>query len=184
MVGSKFKVLLYSDGSHQAFSAAVYTATLLKNMPNMQLTIVQIHDRNQVPEGKEYSWIDTWPINPTSQWMNHALNDSDENIQKELNDILTMTNTILYKSGYDVNHQELYSNTSLSDISDTVDLILDYATQNSFGLIIMGTRGLSSLNGLVFGSLAHKLLDRSPLPVLLIKKLPQEFINSYLSESV
>ena len=38
----KFKVLLYSDGSHQAFSAAVYTATLFKNIPSMNLTVLHI----------------------------------------------------------------------------------------------------------------------------------------------
>ena len=47
----------------------------------------------------------------------------------------------------------------------------------------MGTRGLSSLKGLIFGGLAHKVLNKSAIPVLLIKKLPQEFIDSFLSDS-
>jgi nucleotide-binding universal stress UspA family protein len=183
MANSKFKVLLYADGSHQAFSAAVYTATLLKNMPNMHLTIVKIHDPKQVPEVKDYNWVDTWPINPTSEWMKHVFNNYDEDTQKEFHEILTITNTILYKSGYDVNHQELFVNTSLSNIADTVDVFLDYATQNSFKLIVMGTRGLSKLNGLIFGSLAHTVLDRSAIPVLLIKKLSKESIDRYLEEN-
>ena len=40
----KFNVVLFSDGSHQAFSAAVYTATLLKKIPNMHLTIMQLQE--------------------------------------------------------------------------------------------------------------------------------------------
>ena len=181
MVSSKYKVLLYSDGSHQAFSAAVYTATLLKNMRNMQLTVVHVHDRNQASVAKEYNWVNIWPVNPTSEWMKHALNESDVKVQNEYHGILETTNKIFYKSGYDVNHQELFSNTRLSEISDTADVILDYATQNSFELIIMGTRGLSNLNGLIFGSLAHTVLNRSVIPVLLIKKLPQESIDRFLS---
>jgi nucleotide-binding universal stress UspA family protein len=184
MTCSKFKVLLYSDGSHQAFSAAVYTSTLLKNMSNMQITIVRVHDHNQVPVEDKYSWANTWPGSPTSQWIKHVLNDADPKILEEYKKILNITNTIFFNSGYDVNHQELFSNTSLSDISDTADVIVDYAKQKSSQLIIMGTRGLSSLNGLIFGSLAHTVLNKSVIPVLLIKKLPQEFIDCYLLENV
>jgi len=175
-----FKVLLYSDGSHQAFSAAVYTAMLLKNMPNMQLTVVQVHEPDEVSAGKEYSWINTWPVTPTSEWMKHVLDESDAETKSEYHKILTKTNEIFLKSGFTVNHQELYAN---AEISETVDVILNYATKNSFELIIMGTRGLSSLKGLIFGSLAHTVLNKSVIPVLLIKKLPQNFIDNYLSDT-
>jgi len=175
-----FKVLLYSDGSHQAFSAAVYTATLLMNVPNMSLTVVRVHESDEVSMETEYSWIDTWPVSPTSEWMKHVLDESDTETTSEYHKILTRTNAIFSKSELNVNHQELYSST---EISDMVDVILEYATKNSFELIIMGTRGLSSLKGLIFGSLAHTVLNKSVIPVLLIKKLPQDFIDSYLSDT-
>lgn len=181
MTDDKFKVLLYSDGSHQAFSAAVYTATLLQNMPNMYLTVLHIHDRDMVLEEKECSWIHTWPVSPTSEWVKHVLGESNMKIQKEYNTILSKTNEIFCNHKYNVNHQELFSNTRLSEISDTVDLILDYTARNSFDLIVMGTRGHSNLQGLILGSLAHTVLNRSIMPVMLIKKLPQEFIDRYLS---
>ena len=183
MTDYKFRVLLYADGSHQAFSAAVYTATLLKNMPNMHLTIVQVHERDEVSKGTEYSWIDTWPVSPTSEWMKHVLGESDAETKREYHEILAKTNEIFLNYSFKVKHQELYSNTSLSELSNTVDVILDYATKNSFELIVIGTRGLSSLKGLIFGSLAHNLLNKSVIPVLLIKKLPQTFIDSYLSNT-
>ncbi|OLN27704.1 hypothetical protein DSOL_4423 [Desulfosporosinus metallidurans] len=47
----------------------------------------------------------------------------------------------------------------------------------------MGTRGLTTLKGLIFGCLAHNVLNRSPIPVLLVKKLPQEFIDNYCLEN-
>lgn len=183
MTGLKFKVLLYSDGSHQAFSAAVYTATLLQNMPNMYLTILHIHDRDADPEGKEISWIQTWPVNPTTEWVKHIISDSnmDMELQKEYNAIFFKTNEIFCNKKYNVNHHELFSNTRLSEISDTADLILDYAIRNPYDLIVMGTRGHSNLQGLIFGSLAHIVLTKSIIPVMLIKKLPQEFIDRYLS---
>lgn len=43
----------------------------------------------------------------------------------------------------------------------------------------MGTRGLTSLKGLIKSSLAHSVLNKSDIPVLLIKELPQEFIDRY-----
>jgi len=208
MNDSKFKVLLYSDGSHQAFSAAVYTATLLKNMPNMHLTIVQVHEADGGSLGTEYSWkelrprykryswgcskgnvyswIDTWPVSPTSDWMRRVLDEGDSAIRKQYSKILTKTNEIFSKKGLNVKHEELCSDYSISDTSDIsqiADVILDYATKGSFELIIMGTRGLSTLHRLIFGSLAYTVLNKSPIQVLLIKKLPQYIIDSYLADT-
>ncbi|KLU65208.1 universal stress protein family protein [Desulfosporosinus acididurans] len=208
MNDSKFNVLLYSDGSHQAFSAAVYTATLLKKIPNMQLTILQVQESDDEsqemsyswlelrPKYKryhwgclsenEYKWIDSWPENPSPDWMCGVLNESESSLksQKQYASILKKTNEIYQKRTANVKQQILYKKTSLNEsasISETVKMIIDYASSNPFELIIMGTRGLSTINGLIHGSLAHTVLDKSKLPVLLIKKLPQEFIDNYLA---
>lgn len=174
-----FNVLLYSDGSQQAFSAAVYAANLLKNMPNMKLTIVQVQESNEGSPGTgtEYSWIDTWPVSPTSEWMKRVI-ESDNNVKTLYQDILETTSNIFHERAKDVNHHVIYSNPS---IADTVDALLEYAEKKQFKLIIMGTRGLTTLKGLIFGCLAHNVLNRSPIPVLLIKKLPQDFIDDYCS---
>jgi nucleotide-binding universal stress UspA family protein len=176
MSDTRFDVLLYSDGSHQAFSAAVYTAVLLEKITNMHLTVVQVKESDEGVEGDEYNWIDTWPVSPTSEWMKRVLNDSDAETQNKYHEILNKTNEIFAKHSQAVSHHTLYSNPS---ISDTVDSLLNYAQSNSIKLIIMGTRGLTTLKGLIFGCLAHNVLNRSPIPVLLVKKLPQEFIDSY-----
>ena len=180
MSNSEFNVLLYSDGSHQAFSAAVYTATLLKNMPNMRLTVVQVQERDEGSMGTEYNWIDTWPVSPTSEWMKRVTDESDSDTTNHYHQILTKTNEIFKGRGLDVSHHVIYSNPS---ISDTVEALINYATKKSFRLIVMGTRGLTTLKGLVFGCLAHNVLNRSPIPVLLVKKLPQDFIDSYCSKT-
>ena len=52
--------------------------------------------------------------------------------------------------GLDVSHHALYTNTKISDTSEIEDAIIKYAKKIPFKLIIMGTRGLSALNGLGF----------------------------------
>ncbi|HZK84740.1 MAG TPA: universal stress protein [Desulfosporosinus sp.] len=176
---SKFDVLLYSDGSQQSFSAAVYTATLSKNMPNMRLTVVQVQESDEGSVGEEYKWKDTWPVSPTADWRKLVIDESDSVGISQYNKILNKTNSIFTQSGLDVRHQVIYCNPS---IPDTVEALLDYATKKQFKLIIMGTRGLTTLKGLIFGCLAHSVLNSSTIPVLLIKKLSQEFIDSYCSD--
>jgi len=178
MSESKFNVLLYSDGSQQSFSAAVYTATLLKNMPNMQLTIVQVQERDEGSMGAEYIWKDTWPVSPTEEWMKLVIDESDSVVKNQYNKIINKTNEIFTKKGLDISYQVIYCNPS---ITETVDALLEYATKKQFMLIVMGTRGLTTLKGLIFGCLAHSVLNKATIPVLLIKKLSQEFIDNYCS---
>ncbi|NYT57779.1 universal stress protein [Alcaligenaceae bacterium] len=47
--------------------------------------------------------------------------------------------------------------------------IADYAKTNNCDLIIMGTRGLGSVTGLVLGSIATKVLSLTDVPVTLVK---------------
>jgi len=58
-MNDKYNVLLYFYDSQQAFNAAVYTATLLKNMPNMHLTVIHTQEGYEDSEITEYSWLDT-----------------------------------------------------------------------------------------------------------------------------
>jgi len=180
MSGSKFNVLLYSDGSQQSFSAAVYTATLFMNMPNMHLTVVQVQESDEGSLGIQCNWKDTWPVSPTANWMKLVINESDSVVKSQYTKILNKTNEVFTLRELDVSHQVIYCNPS---ITDTADSLVEYATKKKFALMIMGTRGLTSLKGLIYGSLAYSVLNKSTIPVLLIKKLSQEFIDNYCSEN-
>ncbi len=204
----KYNVLLFSDGSHQAFSAAVYAATLLKKIPNMYLTILQVQesdDGSQKAEyswlelrpknkryywgcstGEDFNWINSWPASPKSDWVKGVLDESELGAKNQYDKILSKTNEIFMKRRLNIKHQVICTNTSISekiDISGKADAIIDYVTKNPFELIIMGSRGRSTFKGFLVGSLAHTVLNKSPLPVLLIKKLPQDYIDSFLSDT-
>ncbi|AFM42486.1 universal stress protein UspA-like protein [Desulfosporosinus acidiphilus SJ4] len=202
---SLYKVLLYIDGSNQSFSAAVYTAILFKEISNIHLTIIQIEEciggsmgieyswRELRPKykkcywgcskEKEYCWRDIWPVRPNPDWMKLVLSEANMETRNKYDRILAKTDEIFSRRGLNPNHQTLYANISVSDKSDIANMIIDYATKNSFQLLIMGTRGLPTIQGLVSGSLAQMVRSKSTIPVLLVKKLPQEFIDSYLSDT-
>lgn len=50
------------------------------------------------------------------------------------------------------------------------DEIMCYAARVNADLIICGTRGLGGFSSLLLGSVAHKLVTYSPIPVLVIKR--------------
>lgn len=49
-------------------------------------------------------------------------------------------------------------------------MITDYVTDNAIDLVVMGTKGASGVKEVVIGSNAEKVVRRSPVPVLAIKK--------------
>jgi len=187
MNDSKFNVLLYFDDSQQAFYAAVHTAILLKNMPNMHLTVLQAREGCEDSKITEYSWIDTkdlvnwamarsnvkgteyhWPIRSTTDWMKRVFDGS--NTLDKYHEILTEANEVFTERAEDVSHVVIYCNPG---ISETIEALYDYASKNSYNLIIMGTRGLMTLKVLLFGC----LVNNSPIPMLLVKKLPKGLIK-------
>lgn len=47
--------------------------------------------------------------------------------------------------------------------------IVDYANKGKFDLVIVGSRGLNSLQEMVLGSVSHKVAKRVECPVLIVK---------------
>nr|WP_295971566.1 universal stress protein [uncultured Bacillus sp.] len=47
--------------------------------------------------------------------------------------------------------------------------IVEYANQGEFDLVVIGSRGLNSLQEMVLGSVSHKVVKRVQCPVMVIK---------------
>lgn len=56
-----------------------------------------------------------------------------------------------------------------SEGGDAASVILDAATSADADLIVMGSRGLSRLEGLLVGSVSHKIVDHAVIPVLIVR---------------
>jgi nucleotide-binding universal stress UspA family protein len=50
----------------------------------------------------------------------------------------------------------------------TVDRILEYASKNGIDLIVIGTHGRGGVGHLLLGSVAERVVQRSPVPVLTV----------------
>ncbi len=54
-------------------------------------------------------------------------------------------------------------------VGDPASVAVEYARAKGCDHIVMGTRGLSPVSGLVLGSVATKVIHLSPVPVILVK---------------
>lgn len=54
-------------------------------------------------------------------------------------------------------------------VGEPAEIIAQYARETSCDQIVMGTRGLGSVGGLLLGSVATKVLHVASVPVLLVK---------------
>ena len=57
----------------------------------------------------------------------------------------------------------------IADIGDPATCIVDYARNHSCDAIVLGTRGLSDIQGLIFGSVAHKVTHLSPCTCITVR---------------
>ncbi|MCK9240981.1 universal stress protein [Desulfocurvus sp.] len=54
-------------------------------------------------------------------------------------------------------------------LGDPAGAIVRYAGENGVDLIVMGSRGLSEIEGLLLGSVTHHVLHRCAVPVLIVR---------------
>ena len=174
-----YKVLLYFDGSLHSLSAAVYTANLLNRIPNTSLTILHVLENVKGTKQEEYNLMEIWSTDPNLEWQKRLLEKVELNYEGKYSRILAKIKETFFAKGRNVTQKVIFAN---PNIPDTVEAIINYSTKKEFELIIMGTKGPSSLKGLMYGSLAHSVLNKSDIPVLLIKKLPQEFIDRFCAD--
>jgi len=135
-------LLLPVDGSEHAARATAY-ALKMAGLMHARVLLLHCHRPFPVKLGEPY-------------------------FQKAIDRIMVDSNALLepFRSTLSENGVEA---TDLIMEGPPADKICDVARVESCEMIIMGSRGRSDLKGLLLGSVAHRVLQQSPCPVLVVR---------------
>lgn len=140
------KYLLAVDGSKNAHRAAEYLLDLVKHDYDLDITVIHV-------------------VNYKKEIYNFSPFTDVQDIKKVIfehgNQVLEQQTTIFDNAGVKVNKVVVDGDAGFE--------IAKYAKKGGFSQIVLGSRGLSDLKGLVLGSVSHKVLHFAQCPVTLVK---------------
>ncbi|WP_078549119.1 universal stress protein [Litchfieldia alkalitelluris] len=136
------KILLASDGSNHAVRAAEKAAYIASGTPNAVLEIVYV-------------------VDSTTSKTDVLHNGNTELIEQNRKQRLEKTEELLKAKNIDYKITLLHGDAGPS--------IVDYANDQDFNLVVLGSRGLNALQEMVLGSVSHKVAKRVNCPVLIVK---------------
>ena len=137
------KLLLAVDGSEHALHAARMAADLARSMKSTELRIVVA-----------YESIPPYLGEPNMQYAIDArMKDSQSVLEKAVKAVGEIPGKV---------------STEMLEGSPA-DAIIDVATTRKSDVIVMGSRGLGRLAGLLLGSTSQKVVSHAPCPVLIVR---------------
>lgn len=136
------KILLAADGSEHSIRTAERAAELALLQGNGEITIVYVIDGEQSKS------------DVLSEGDHGIIEQRRQQRLKPIEEILTDKN-VLYQ--VDIRH------------GDPGPTIVKYANEQSFDIVIIGSRGLNTLQEMVLGSVSHKVAKRAKCPVMIVK---------------
>jgi nucleotide-binding universal stress UspA family protein len=136
------RILLASDGSEHARRAAEKAVYIASGTTNASIDLVYVVDA---------STSKTDVLNNTNSQM----------IEQKRKQRLEKTQQILEGANLEYKVTVLHGEAGPS--------IVDYANKQKFDLVVIGSRGLNTLQEMVLGSVSHKVAKRVECPVLIVK---------------
>ncbi len=136
-------ILLAVDGSDHALRAAQKAAELARSVKSSEMHVVVVYD--------------TIPVYLGEPNMQIAINSRKGEAEKILADAVAEVGDVPCKL-----HTHLIEGNS-------AEAIIEIATTRKSDLIVMGSRGLGRLAGLILGSTSQKVVAYAPCPVLIVR---------------
>ena len=136
-------ILLAIDGSDHALHAAHVASSLANAMKSQTLRIVVAYDPIPVHLGDPYM----------QEAINARLKETEEIMQEAIQALGTVSAEI---------------RTELIE-GNPAEVIIEVAQAHNSNLIVMGSRGLGKLAGLLLGSTGQKVVSHAPCPVLIVR---------------
>lgn len=137
------RILLAVDGSEHSFNAARTAAEMARTMRSEKLRIVVAFDKVPPYLG-------------------------EPNLQEAIDVRLVEAQKILQKAVEVVGDVPAEIHTELIE-GDPAEAIIDVAQTRGSDIIVMGSRGLGRLAGLVLGSTSQKVVSNALCPVLIVR---------------
>ena len=156
-------VLVPTDGSEYAERAVRFSAQVADRRHEAEVTVIYVHLRVQ-PVTQERATVEV-PGEPHHEVpMIHDETDSEELVHAQ-----EIVDTAVAEIKNLVTSPDV-TVTGRVVVADRVDEgILKVADEISADIIVVGTRGLSTLRGAIMGSVSHALIEKASCPVLIVK---------------
>lgn len=136
------KLLLAADGSKHSFRAAEKALAIAKVNEKSEIHIVYVIDGS------------TSKADVLSHYDAQSISEQRKAKLRPIEDMLVKEEV---KHQFDIIHGEAGPS------------IVKYANENEFDLVVIGSRGLNSLQEMVLGSVSHKVAKRVNCPVMIVK---------------
>ena len=156
-------VLVPTDGSEFAERAVRFSAQVADRRHEAEVTVIYVHLRvhpatqeraNVEVPGEPRHEVPLAPVETHPDELVHAQEIVDAAVA-EIKSLVTSPDVT-------VNGRVIVDNR-------VDDGILKVADETKADIIVMGTRGLSTLRGAIMGSVSHALIEKATCPVLIVK---------------
>jgi len=171
-------ILLATDGSpHAERSATIaadiavtYGATL--ELMTVSSASLSIDDIASAPQSKRFSKKTKDELKKVRD-MNDAISLSEDVISTAIpapdSAIRELASEILNDAEKIARSKNIQGVVRISAMGDPALELIKQIEKSNVDLIVMGTRGLSNISGLVFGSVSHKVIHLAQCPCLTVK---------------
>ena len=143
------KILLPSDGSVDALKAAEYLMKLFKDHKDIEVTIIYVgHIPTELVFNGQFFGLAEMDLNLDKMLENSAV------------PIFAKAKSVFVDTDFKVS-------TVIQSGSPAEEIAL-FAKSENIDLIVIGSRGLSEIKGLLLGSVSDRVAHISPCPVLIV----------------
>lgn len=143
------KLLLATDGSDNSLRAAEFAAGLAALAPDIKVTVLVVND--MLERMKYYSPLRS-PV---------IFEEVESFFRDKSQDTMERTLAVFEKHRCRVD--------GVVKVGDPAQEIVNYAREEGFSQIIIGSRGMGALKGIVLGSVSSKVLQLADCPVTVVK---------------
>ena len=145
-----FKVLVATDGSIHALKGAEYAARMMAKMNDVMVTLLYVGQSSETV----FPFLDTGRGMVDQDALTQAVNEIG-------NSVLANTAKAFSATTAKVETRVL--------VGEAANVISKIANEEKYDLVILGSRGLTDLQGIVVGSVSERVAHQTRVPVLIVR---------------